>query len=232
MLIVPLDDQRQWYRYHHLFAEVLQTYARKDHSQDISLWLSRASQWHEENVLRSDAVQYALAANDFELSAKLIELSWPFVAQNIQPSEFLKWVQRLPVAVVEVRPVLMCAYAWALLDIRKLDAADHYLKKVENWLEIMDEQGHHEAIIVNQVQFKLLVGTTATARAYLAQARQNTKETIHHAQRALTLLAHDQHYWLGLTSLFLGLAQWANGDLDRTFRSFTEVPRSIFERAD
>lgn len=222
MLIVPLDDHREWYRYHHLFAEVLQTYAHKADPQEISGWLNRASQWHEKNGLRPGAIHYALAANDFEQAANLIELSWPFIAQNIQPSEFLRWVQRLPNAIIEKRPVLMGAYAWALLDTRNLDAADHYLKQVENWLEIIDEQVNHEAIIVNQAQFKWLAGTTATARAYLAQVRHNIEETIHHAQRALTLLLQDQHYWIGLNALFLGLAQWANSDLDKAYDAVTD----------
>ena len=57
-------------------------------------------------------------------------------------------------------------------------------------MEIIDERVDHEATIVNQAQFELLAGTIATARAYLSQARQNIEETIYHAQRALTLLAH------------------------------------------
>lgn len=227
MLIVPLDYQRQWYRYHHLFAEVLQTYARKAAPDKISVWQKRASLWYEQNGFRSVAIRYAFAANDFEQAANLIELSWPFVAQNIQPTEFLRWVQKLPDEILEVRPVLIVAYAWALLDTRNLDTVDYYLEKAESWLEIIDERVDHEAIIVNQAQFELLAGTTATARAYLAQARQNIEETIYHAQRALTLLAHDQHYWMGLTSLFLGLAQWANSDLDDAYDAITDSLQSF-----
>ncbi|MEQ8673427.1 MAG: LuxR C-terminal-related transcriptional regulator [Aggregatilineales bacterium] len=227
MLLVPLDNQRQWYRYHHLFAEVLQTYARKADPDSVADWQKRASLWHEQNGFRSVAVRYAFAANDFEQAANLIELSWPFVAQNIQPTEFLRWVQKMPDEILEVRPVLIVAYAWALLDTRNLDTVDYYLEKAERWLEIIDERVDHEAIIVNQAQFELLAGTTATARAYLSQARQNIEETIYHAQRALTLLAHDQHYWMGLTSLFLGLAQWANSDLGDAYDAITDSLQSF-----
>ncbi|MGJ3240733.1 MAG: LuxR C-terminal-related transcriptional regulator [Anaerolineae bacterium] len=227
MLVVPLDDERQWYRYHHLFADVLQARARKDYPQHVSIWLSRASQWHEDKGLRSDAIQYALAAKDFEQSANLIELSWPFVAQNIQAAEFLKWSKMLPDDILESRPVLVAAYAWALLDTRNLDEAEKYLKKAENWLDIIDEQGNHGAIIVNQAQFKLLAGTTATARAYLAQTRHNMNETVYHAQRALALLKQDQHYWRGLTALFLGLAQWANSELDEAYRAVSDSIQSL-----
>lgn len=227
MLVVPLDDERQWYRYHHLFADVLQAHARKDYPQQVSNWLSSASQWHEDNGLRSDAIQYALAANDFEQAANFIELSWPFVAHNIQANVFLKWTKMLPADILEARPVLVAAYAWALLDMRNLDEAEHYLKKAEYWLDIIDTQGNHGAIIVNEAQFRLLAGTTATARAYLAQARHNMSETIVHAQRALTLLGQDQHYWRGLTALFLGLAQWANSELDEAYTAITRSIQSL-----
>ena len=214
MLVVPLDDERQWYRYHHLFADVLQAHTHEDDSQQRSILLSRASQWHEAHGLRSDAIEYALKAHNFEQAANLIELSWPFVAQNIPSSEFLRWAEMLPEEIMEDRPVLIAAYAWALLDTRHLDAADHYLTLVENWLEIIDRQVEHQATVINEAQFKLLAGTTATARAYLSRARETIDETIYHAEHALTLLAPDQHYWRGLTALFSGLARWANGDFD------------------
>ncbi|MEL7434391.1 MAG: AAA family ATPase [Chloroflexota bacterium] len=227
MLVVPLDDERQWYRYHHLFADVLKAHARKVYPQQVSSWLSRASQWHEENGFRSDAIQYVLAAKDYDQAANLIELSWPFVAQNIQAVVFLKWVEMLPDDILEVRPVLVAAYAWALLDTRNLDEAEHYLKKAEHWLNIIDKQGNHGAVIVNEAQFKLLAGTTATARAYLAQARQDMSATIIFAQRALALLAQDQHYWRGLTALFLGLAQWAMSQLDAAYAAIKDSIQSL-----
>ena len=77
LFLIPLDDQRQWYRYHHLFADVLQTHlieAQPDRAAALHL---RASAWYERNGLRSDAIHHALAAKDFERAAGLIELAWP-----------------------------------------------------------------------------------------------------------------------------------------------------------
>jgi LuxR family maltose regulon positive regulatory protein len=229
MLVVPLDDERQWYRYHHLFADVLRLHAHQSMPEQISVLHQRASNWYEKNGLRSDAIRYALIAKDYEQSANLIELSWPFVAQSIQAAEFLEWVEMLPDDILENRPVLIAAYAWALLDTRNLDDAEQYLKKAENWLNIIDNQDKHSAVIVNQAQFKLLSGTIAAARAYLAQARHNIDETIHYAQRALTLLPQDQHYWRGINALFLGLAQWANSQLDEAYTAIIDSMQSLHE---
>jgi len=77
LFIIPLDDKRHWYRYHHLFAEVLQTHLMEANLEQVSSLHQRASAWYEQNGLRSDAIRHALAARDFELAAALMELAGP-----------------------------------------------------------------------------------------------------------------------------------------------------------
>ena len=81
IFLIPLDVQRQWYRYHHLFADVLQTHLLEIHPDRVSILHQRASAWYEQNGLRSDAIRHALAARDFERAAGLIELAWPEAEQ-------------------------------------------------------------------------------------------------------------------------------------------------------
>ena len=76
LFVVPLDDQRQWYRYHHLFAEVLQTRLIEAQPEQVSSLHQRASAWYEQNGFPPDAIRHALAAEDFERAAGLIELAW------------------------------------------------------------------------------------------------------------------------------------------------------------
>jgi LuxR family maltose regulon positive regulatory protein len=76
LFLIPLDDQRQWYRYHHLFEEVLQSYLRREQSDRVSMLHRRASVWFEQNDLTTDAIPHALAAKDFERAANLIERVW------------------------------------------------------------------------------------------------------------------------------------------------------------
>ena len=77
LFLIPLDDKRQWYRYHHLFADVLRTHVIEAQPEQVSSLHQRASAWFERNGLRSDAIRHALAAKDFERAAGLIELAWP-----------------------------------------------------------------------------------------------------------------------------------------------------------
>ncbi|HLO31941.1 MAG TPA: hypothetical protein VK249_22520, partial [Anaerolineales bacterium] len=97
LFVIPLDDQRQWYRYHHLFAEVLQAHLQEAQPDRVSMLHLRASEWYEQNGLRSDAIRHALAAKDFEGAAGLIELSGLTIEDgSIQQAIWLGWAKALP----------------------------------------------------------------------------------------------------------------------------------------
>ncbi len=230
LFLIPLDDQRQWYRYHHLFADVLQTHLMEAQPDRVAALHRRASAWYERNGLRSDAIRHALAAKDFERAAGLIELAWPAAEEgSIQPAAWLGWVKTLPEALVHARPVLNVWYAYALLGSGEMEAAEARLKDAERWLEPADpmkvqpETPSVEMVVVDQEQFKSLPAAIAVGRAYIAQAFGNIPDTVRYASRVLELpegdpLRHSQ------ASMLLGMTYWASGDLeaaDRVFADYT-----------
>ena len=77
LFIIPLDDKRQWYRYHHLFADVLRAHLLDEQPRQVPTLHHRASEWYEQNGLSADAISHALAARDYERAADLAELAWP-----------------------------------------------------------------------------------------------------------------------------------------------------------
>ena len=111
LFVVPLDDRRQWYRYHHLFADVLQARLMEEQPDQVSGLHRRASAWYEQNGLPSDAIRHALAAEDFERAADLIELAGPMVEESSLTATWLGWVRALPDELVRIRPVLSVRYA-------------------------------------------------------------------------------------------------------------------------
>ena len=98
LFIVPLDNERHWYRYHHLFGELLRKRLGQNLVQEEIAGLHiHASEWYERNGLRPDAIRHALAAKDFACAAGLIELAWPATEQgSIPPAIWLGWVKTLP----------------------------------------------------------------------------------------------------------------------------------------
>ncbi|RLT39211.1 MAG: hypothetical protein DWI57_10645, partial [Chloroflexi bacterium] len=174
LFLVPLDNERHWYRYHHLFADLLRQrlYQRAALSQDeeplIALLHIRASRWHEENGSTADAVRHALAADDFERVARLAELAWPGMDGQFQSVAWMAWVQALPDELVRARPVLCVAYAWAFLNAGEMEAGAARLRDAERWMGSSrpgPERAVLPMVVVDEAQFQTLPASIATAWA-------------------------------------------------------------------
>jgi LuxR family maltose regulon positive regulatory protein len=93
LFIVPLDDQRQWYRYHHLFADVLQSRLKGEQPDQVFHLHRRASIWYEQNGQPAEAIHYALASKDLDRAADLIELAWSTMDISMQSATWLGWAR-------------------------------------------------------------------------------------------------------------------------------------------
>src|ERR671921_731793 len=133
--VIPLDDRRQWYRYHHLFAEVLRAHLMAEQPDQVSILHQSASEWYEHNGLPADAIQHALAAENFERAADLVELAWPTMRRSRQEATLLGWLQTLPDEVLHCRPVLDVAYTHVLLASGVFEGVEDRLLYAERWLD-------------------------------------------------------------------------------------------------
>jgi len=229
LFVVPLDDQRQWYRYHHLFAEVLQAHLREAQPNQVPTLNQRASEWYEQNGLPSDAIRHVLAAEDFARAADLAELAWPASSGgSFQSIEWLGWVKALPEELVRARPVLCAAQAQAFLFAGKLEAAEARLMDAERWLEPTtnlierSETPSTKMVVVDEEQFRSLPVSLASVRAYHAQAIGDVSGTMKYTRRVLDLLPEGDTKGRGAASSLLGLAQYASGELKAAYRTFSD----------
>ncbi len=245
LFVVPLDDQRHWFRYHHLFADVLAAHAQQAQPAQVPILHQRASAWYADNGLPADAIRHALAAKDFARAATLVERAWPAMDGSFQTATWLGWARAIPDELVRVRPVLRVTYAWAMLNAGELEAAEARLIEVEQWLDTGLDSGldaepdsgaersarqqnpatetcpeqNRRMIVADEVQFQTLPASIATARAYLAQARGHLPGAVKYGQRALDFLPETDHLRRGPAAALLGLAQWASGDLEAAHRT-------------
>jgi LuxR family transcriptional regulator, maltose regulon positive regulatory protein len=222
LFIIPLDDQRRWYRYHPLFAEVLQARLLDEQPDQVFSLHQRASEWYEHNGSAADAIRHALAAKDFERAAILIELAVPEMRRNRQGATIteLGWLKALPDELVHFRPVLSVAYAFALFGGGELGGVETRLRDAERWLDAPDDMsGQPESptggmVIVDEEEFRRLPGMIALLRAAQSLARNDMPEAVKNARRVLDLAPEDAHLMLGGAASVLGLAAWASGDLE------------------
>jgi LuxR family maltose regulon positive regulatory protein len=233
LFVVPLDDKRQWYRYHHLFADVLQALSMEEQPDRIPTLHQRASEWYEQNDQPSDSIRHALAAKDFERAAGLVELAWPAMHRSFQGATLLGWVKALPDELVRTRPVLSVEYALLLLGRGELEAAEARLRDAERWLNTTADMSERpeapaaEMVVVDEEQFRSLPGSIAVAHAYHTGAIGDVPGTVTYARQALDLLPEADHLRRGQATAFLGLAYWASGDLEAAHRSFADGMASL-----
>src|SRR5205823_7689621 len=136
LFVVPLDDQRRWYRYHQLFADVLQARLLKERPDRVPALHGRASEWYERHGQPPDAIRHALAAHDFERAAALVErVARATIRGSNQSARLLDWLKVLPDDLVRARPVLSTYYAFALFGMGEMDAAAARLTDAERWLD-------------------------------------------------------------------------------------------------
>jgi LuxR family maltose regulon positive regulatory protein len=223
--VVPLDDKRQWYRYHHLFADVLQARLMEEQPDRTPTLHRRASEWYERNGSPTDAIRHALAAEDFGRAASLVELAALEMLGSGQEETLFGWLEALPDELVRFRPVLSVYYAFASLGHIGLEAAEARLQDAERWLDTTADTSEQpassgETVVVDEDGYRSLPGTIAVARAYIAGARGDVRGTVKHARRAVDLLPEDAHLWRGAAAALLGIAYWTLGDLDAAHRSF------------
>lgn len=224
--VVALDDRRQWYRYHHLFAEVLSAHLRSDQPDQVAALHQRASIWFEQHGLADDAIRHTLAANDFGRAADLIELAIPALRRSRQEVAMLKWLKALPDELIRCRPVLSVWYAGALLAGGKLDAVEVRLRDAQQWLETVADPGERQQgrpvkmVVVDEEEFLRLPGLITVYRAGLALVLGDVPAAMNYARRALDLVPEDDHLPRGAATALLGLALWRNGDLEEARRMF------------
>ena len=239
LFVVPLDDRRRWYRYHHLFADVLRARLLDEQPEQVPELHRRASAWYERKGERSEAIRHGLAAGDFSKAADLIELSAPALRRSRQEAVLLGWLAALPDELLRCRPVLSNVFAGELLTDGKLDDADARLRDAERWLgppgPDRTEGVSAGMVVVDEGQFRRLPGAIAVHRAGLALLLGDLALTEEHARRALDLVPEDDHLGRGGAAALLGLAWWAGGDLEPAHRSYSAASASLLKaghRAD
>jgi len=227
--VVSLDDTRQWYRYHHLFADVLAAHLRAEQPDLVSTLHRRASAWYAQQGSIADAIRHALVAADFARAADLVELAMPLMRQSRQEATLLGWLKALPDEVFSRRPVLSAVYAGTLLQSGQLEGIEARLRDAERWLETSAEMGEQppEMVVVDEEEFRRLPGWIAIYRAGHALARGDVHDTLPYAQQALDFLPEADYLGRGAAAALLGLAYWTRGDLEAAYWTYVEGMASV-----
>jgi LuxR family transcriptional regulator, maltose regulon positive regulatory protein len=224
LFLVPLDNQRRWYRYHHLFGGVLQAYLAEEQPAEVALLHRRASTWFEENDDPGEAIEHAIRAGDPERAADLVERAMPGMRTLRREQTMRRLLDRIPKDVIARRPVVAVAYVGAILLANEVDEVAELLDAAER------QVAGGSAIVVDAAEFERLPATIELYRAALAKLGGDLVGNMAHARRVFDLVGEGDHIGRGGAATFLGLASWEMGDLEAGYRWYAEGMASL-ERA-
>ena len=213
LFVVALDDERRWYRYHHLFSDFLQGRLRGERPERVRELHLRAASWYEHNRWTSEAVEHALAAGDAELAARLVEHNAQELFQRGEGATVDRWLTALPAELVRSRPQLSLARAiWALISGR-VDEVEPLLTDAERALATFDQA---DVPLVGAPARGLanVPGTVAMLRAELARQRGDIERAIQFAQLAGARADEGDGYLRFFTSWNLAVTKQMQGRLE------------------
>jgi LuxR family maltose regulon positive regulatory protein len=218
LFLVPLDDRRRWYRYHHLFADVLRARLLAEQPDQVRHLHLLASRWYADHGEPGEAIRHAMAGADLERAAELIELAMPEMRRSRQEATVRGWLDALPRHLIRDRPLLGIGYAGALMVYGEVDGVEEILRDVERALPTAaraapEADRASSGLSVRDEELRRVPASVAMYRAGQALIRGDAAGTSAHAQRALDLAGAEDHLERGSAAALLGLANWTGGDL-------------------
>jgi LuxR family maltose regulon positive regulatory protein len=215
LFLVPLDEVRGWWRYHHLFADLLRARLAQEQPERLPGLHRAAAAWSEAHGLADDAIHHALAAGDGAWAARLAERHADALLLHSEGATVQRWLTALPAELVGSRPRLLLVQArLALLSGRMegadelLDAAEHAFAEAEAADDPFEPSTGRAASLLANVP-----ATMALDRAYLAELRGDAERALALASRALTELGEGEWMLESNASGYLGVAEWLRGRL-------------------
>lgn len=224
LFVVPLDDRREWYRFHHLFAEVLAAHLLDEHPDLTPQLRLAASEWFEQAGLVEEAVSHSIASGDATRTTRLVEHAIPGIRRDRNDALLVGWLRVLPEDATRHSPLVSAFRGWMHLEAGELDEAALWLDRAEGAVTDPPAQsGDADA----DRELRSLPSTIETFRAGLAQASGAPGAAARHARAALDLAPEDDYLARGGAAGFLGLSAWVAGDVPTAVETFGQAVESL-----
>ncbi len=234
LFIVPLDNSRDWYRYHHLFADLLRRRLSRA-SGDVTELHRRAAEWYEWQGTINQAIHHSLAAKDFHRAARLIELH----AETLEWQHgVLGWLNELPQELLHARPRLCLVAAWALHTFGQLDEIEPYLQAIESHLQdagfdLSADADRQPAMSPGELaQARRVMGEALNIRALVTLMQGNPSRAIEQFQQTLTMLPQDARELRRNAAIGLAEAYYLRGNVSFASQAYAKAIEHSQDKED
>jgi LuxR family maltose regulon positive regulatory protein len=225
LFIVPLDDERRWYRYHHLFHDLLAQRLYQTHPEQIPELHRRASAWYEQNGFADEAIEHSLRAHDLARAAGLIEGCIDTLWGRGEHRKLQRWLDGLPDETLLSRPYLGIFQARFQCNRGQFDAAERTLHAAEMALNSSSDRAQEIELQISLTPSDRvkLQGRAAATRAVLCSFQGDVNGIIQNANRALVSLPREDLTWRGVAAVVLGNAHGFKGDMRAAYEARCEA---------
>ena len=223
LFVVPLDEVRQWWRYHHLFADLLRARLEREQPAALLRLHRTAGAWHEEHGFADEAVRHATAAGETGWAARLVERHVEALLRRSEGATLSRWLSALPAASARARPRLCLAQAVAAVTGGRLEAAEPLLADAECEFAASDDEPHEPSV---GRAFSVLANVPASIaflRAELARLRGDAARAADFDQQATGYLGEEDWLLRSQVAWNLAAAHWLRGELGEAERALADV---------
>lgn len=212
LFLISLDETHTWFRFHPVFGNVLKRYFDQNHPQRAAALHLAAAQWYEAHQLPLDAVSHLICAQQYPQAARVLhESAWDYLSANNQWTTVKYWIDKLPAEEKRQHPRLYLQYAYALLSLGELAAAEHYLTLAEQYL-----QASHDLTGL---------GELFAIRALLLRYESDAPRIQQFARQALEYLPPENRLQRSLAWNCLGIGHHLDGDIAKSENALREALR-------
>jgi LuxR family maltose regulon positive regulatory protein len=211
LFLIPLDRERRWYRYQHLFAAVLRARLLPKQGEQLAALYERAAAWYEAEGMVEEAIEHALAGGQFDRAGDLLEGQYESMWRQGEWRALERWLRALPSGLIRTRPHLSIALA----------GVHNYYFRVAEADQVLNHCGYEPR--EDTPETRDLTGRLLVVRSQTARLRGDREQAVALSRQALELLPPESHHLRSSALLHLGMLHEASGDLVAAGRAFADA---------
>ena len=221
MFVIPLDNERAWYRYHHLFAQVLKQklqYRGRDATNDLH---NKASDWFEINNMNEFAIEHALAIQNYDKCIQLLGKVAGDMWQKGMHAAILKYGDMLPDELIKTNPEFCLYYAWILISDGQIQKAEPFLVSAERKMKNIIQ---NNSLSKEDIHYhEKLLGKICVAFAYMHSNEGKSEQTLKYCETAMEILSDDDPFWYSWAWFSYGVSYFSVGELLMGSKAFSNA---------
>ena len=218
MFVIPLDSERNWYRYHHLFAELLKQRLQLRDKVEINTLHNKACEWFENNNMKELAIDHALKIKDYKKGIQLLGTEAEYMWQNGMHAAILRYGDMVPGEMIKASPEFCLYYAWILISAGQIHKAEPFLTSAELKTKNIIQAN---SFTKDTIQYhKKLLGKICVAIAYMNSHEGKAGKTLNYCKAAMEYLSEDDPLWFSWAWFSYGVSYFSIGELSEGNKAF------------